>query len=44
MLNGLVMRWRKKADAWLNSAPELLDREKLDSDVEMLVRHVEGLQ
>lgn len=58
-LNGLVMRWRQRADRWHDmlakaekgqspggvtsmSQPEM-GVEKLDGDIEMLVRHLEGL-
>lgn len=43
VLNGLVMRWKVKAEQWQTSSEQQRDNDKLDSDIEMLVRHVEGL-
>ena len=44
VLNGLVVRWRKRATAWQEQNTEHLDQDKLDADIAMLVRHVEGLR
>ena len=43
VLNRLVVRWRLKAEQWQTSSHDN-DHDRLDSDIEMLVRHMEGMQ